>query len=372
MAAVHMATMTLAGRLAQVENIPQQDSAERAFNKLTRTFATQMEALKRYRTGGEQKVTVQHVSVSEGGQAIVGNGIRGSPGRSPVRLRELPVMACRQSPRHAMSTIGWMGASASSASRTCLMSAAHPDAAAELAPGQAEMFAHGPQERHLLRPIEFRRRVVDEEFHRHVAWPLTRPLGKHRRGTASHRGGARPASAWATAGATGASTTSPNLLRGTIAREHDRDDLRYLVDAQQRVVEEVVLIGAAVRGAALSMASIPAAQGQEPVLPTCPVNERVVWMAALSMRGRSSRRSGASCCPHRDGMRINSRRTQEFLASFGELEAAASATSSADRSPAVRLIGSISRSVAGAATAAGSLGCLRWNNEPGSEEVETS
>jgi hypothetical protein len=73
MAAVHMATMTFARRLADVENIPQQDSAERAFNKLARTYATQMEALKRYRTGGEQKVTVHHVSVSEGGQAIVGN-----------------------------------------------------------------------------------------------------------------------------------------------------------------------------------------------------------------------------------------------------------------------------------------------------------
>jgi len=73
MAAVHMASMTFARRLGHVENIPQQDSAERAFNKLTRTFATQMEALKRYRTGGEQKVTVQHVRVSEGGQAIVGN-----------------------------------------------------------------------------------------------------------------------------------------------------------------------------------------------------------------------------------------------------------------------------------------------------------
>lgn len=73
MAAVHIATMTFARRLAHVENIPQQDSAERAFNKLARTFATQMEALKRYRTGGEQKVTVQHVSVGEGGQAIVGN-----------------------------------------------------------------------------------------------------------------------------------------------------------------------------------------------------------------------------------------------------------------------------------------------------------
>jgi hypothetical protein len=73
MAAVHVASMTFARRLRHVENIAQQDSAERAFNKLTRTFATQMEALKRYRTGGEQKVTVQHVSVAEGGQAIVGN-----------------------------------------------------------------------------------------------------------------------------------------------------------------------------------------------------------------------------------------------------------------------------------------------------------
>ncbi len=72
MAAVHMATMTVARRVAQVETIAMQDSTERAFNKLARTFAVQMEALKRYRTGGEQKVTVQHVTVNEGGQAIVG------------------------------------------------------------------------------------------------------------------------------------------------------------------------------------------------------------------------------------------------------------------------------------------------------------
>ena len=73
MAATHTATMTFARRLANVETIEQRDSAERALNKLARTFAMQMEALKRYRTGGEQKVTVQHVSVNEGGQAIVGN-----------------------------------------------------------------------------------------------------------------------------------------------------------------------------------------------------------------------------------------------------------------------------------------------------------
>src|SRR5215831_1568957 len=65
MAAVHVATMTFARELVPV-NIS-------AFNKLTRTFAMQMEALKRYRSGAEQKVTLQHVSVAEGGQAIVGN-----------------------------------------------------------------------------------------------------------------------------------------------------------------------------------------------------------------------------------------------------------------------------------------------------------
>ena len=72
MAAVHLATMTSARRLRRADAIQQQDGAEQAFNKLARTFATQMEAFTRYRTGGEKKV-VQHVSVSDGGQAIVGN-----------------------------------------------------------------------------------------------------------------------------------------------------------------------------------------------------------------------------------------------------------------------------------------------------------
>jgi hypothetical protein len=66
-------SMTFARRLGHAEIILQQDSAERAFNKLARTFAAQAEALKRYRSGGEQKVTVQHVHVADGGQAIVGN-----------------------------------------------------------------------------------------------------------------------------------------------------------------------------------------------------------------------------------------------------------------------------------------------------------
>ena len=71
MAVLHMAAMTSARRLANVENILQQDSAERALNKLTRAFAIQTDAFKRYRSGGEQKVTVQYVSVNDGGQAVV-------------------------------------------------------------------------------------------------------------------------------------------------------------------------------------------------------------------------------------------------------------------------------------------------------------
>jgi hypothetical protein len=105
MAPVHMATMTFAGRLAQVENVPQQDSAERAFNKLTRTYAAQMEALKRYRTGGEQKVTVQHVSVSEGGQAIVGNVTQASRETAPNKAAPSPpALAHSQTP--AMPIVG--------------------------------------------------------------------------------------------------------------------------------------------------------------------------------------------------------------------------------------------------------------------------
>jgi hypothetical protein len=42
-------------------------------NKLSRTYATLLEALNRHRGKGAQKVTVEHVHVHEGAQAIVGN-----------------------------------------------------------------------------------------------------------------------------------------------------------------------------------------------------------------------------------------------------------------------------------------------------------
>jgi hypothetical protein len=61
------------GAPGRADKLVQQDLAEGTISKLARTFAAQTEALRRYRSGGEPNVTVQHVSVSDGGQAIVGN-----------------------------------------------------------------------------------------------------------------------------------------------------------------------------------------------------------------------------------------------------------------------------------------------------------
>jgi hypothetical protein len=81
MAAIHNATMTAARRLNRVETIPQQDSASNMLNKLSRTFAAQVDALKKYRSTGEQSIRVQHVTVNEGGQAIVGDVQAGGGGQ---------------------------------------------------------------------------------------------------------------------------------------------------------------------------------------------------------------------------------------------------------------------------------------------------
>ena len=101
MAAVQNAIMTFAHRLANVQNIPQQDSAERAFNKLARTFTAQVEALKRYRSRGEQTVRVEHVTVQAGGQAIVGN-VTGGGGERANSKEQPDAKHISHAPREAL------------------------------------------------------------------------------------------------------------------------------------------------------------------------------------------------------------------------------------------------------------------------------
>jgi len=73
MVSVHVMAMRCAYHLANAEDVAQQDSAARAFGRLARTFPAQIEALNRYRGNGEPAITVQNVSVGDGGKAIVGN-----------------------------------------------------------------------------------------------------------------------------------------------------------------------------------------------------------------------------------------------------------------------------------------------------------
>lgn len=72
MVAIHRASIIAARQLRGSQNIPQQDSNSNALNKLARTFAAQVETLKRHRSRGERKLVVEHVTVNDGGQAIVG------------------------------------------------------------------------------------------------------------------------------------------------------------------------------------------------------------------------------------------------------------------------------------------------------------
>lgn len=61
-------------------------------NKLSRTYATLLEALNRHRGKGQQKLTVEHVHVHAGGQAVVGMvAASGHPGGGDDRkLEEQP------------------------------------------------------------------------------------------------------------------------------------------------------------------------------------------------------------------------------------------------------------------------------------------
>jgi hypothetical protein len=73
MVSVHVMAMRCACQLANADDIARQDSAARALGRLARTFPAQIDALNRYRNNGEPAITVQNVSVGDGGKAIVGN-----------------------------------------------------------------------------------------------------------------------------------------------------------------------------------------------------------------------------------------------------------------------------------------------------------
>lgn len=73
MVSVHVMAMRCAHHLANADDLARHDSTARALSRLARTFPAQIEALNRHRSHGEPAITVQNVSVGDGGKAIVGN-----------------------------------------------------------------------------------------------------------------------------------------------------------------------------------------------------------------------------------------------------------------------------------------------------------
>lgn len=73
MVSVHVMAMQCSQQVASTGDLAGQDIAARSLGRLARTFPAQIEALSRYRSHGEPAITVQNVSVADGGKAIVGN-----------------------------------------------------------------------------------------------------------------------------------------------------------------------------------------------------------------------------------------------------------------------------------------------------------
>ena len=98
MVSVHVMAMRCAQHLATAEDIARHDSAARALGRLARTFPAQIEALNRYRSHGEPAITVQNVSVGDGGNAIVGNVTQHA---SVIVSDKSPSSAARKAPKAA-------------------------------------------------------------------------------------------------------------------------------------------------------------------------------------------------------------------------------------------------------------------------------
>ena len=76
----HNLAMEMMSRAAQREDQIAIESAVNLATKLTRSFITLVDGLDKHRYGRQQKMTVEHVHVNEGGQAIVGNVKQGGEG----------------------------------------------------------------------------------------------------------------------------------------------------------------------------------------------------------------------------------------------------------------------------------------------------
>ena len=73
--------MEMMTRAAGANSSEVADSAVNRATKLSRNFIALIEALNKHRGKGGQKMTVEHVHVNDGGQAVIGNVEGGGSGK---------------------------------------------------------------------------------------------------------------------------------------------------------------------------------------------------------------------------------------------------------------------------------------------------
>jgi hypothetical protein len=74
MLGVHNLAMMTMGRAMITDQIPEGvDANINRATKLLRVFMSQIETLTKYRSGGTQRMKIEHVHINEGGQAVIGN-----------------------------------------------------------------------------------------------------------------------------------------------------------------------------------------------------------------------------------------------------------------------------------------------------------
>ncbi len=89
MVALHSLAMRKASQAAaEKQTFPDREHNARHVAKLMRVFCAQVEALQRYRGKGEQRMTVEHVHVHPGAQAVVGQVSAEGGGGGIVRKGE--------------------------------------------------------------------------------------------------------------------------------------------------------------------------------------------------------------------------------------------------------------------------------------------
>ena len=94
MLALHDAAMNSSKSLGEARSLDEVNCYGNMFSKLTRSFASHMQTLHQFRSGGEQKVTFNNVSINEGGQAIVGV-VSNNPGNNSTPDTAKPLLSKR-------------------------------------------------------------------------------------------------------------------------------------------------------------------------------------------------------------------------------------------------------------------------------------